>query len=310
MVDITIIGDINVDIINYPLKIFPEENRQVLTKRIFLSPGGSACNSAIACSRLGLKTRLIGRLGEDIFSNFVLDKLKEASVDTKIKISKKDECGLTVAITVGNSRSFITYKGTNQKLSPEDFSEDEIEGRIVSVAGFNLLENLRKYVKNIFLNAKEKGMETTLDPNWDPEEWGEKRVNEIIETLRITDIFFPDLEEGKAISYTDTPKLIVDKMLMYGPKIVCLKLGEEGCLVAKKGRGELVKPFHVKSLNATGTGDVFFAGFIRKYLEGKDIGECALFGNAAAALSTLKFGMERYPTYKDVNKFLRERGYG
>ena len=308
MIDITILGDANVDIINYPLKKYPEENRQFIVPNIFLSPGGSACNSAIACARMGLKVRFLSRLSDDIFSKFVIESLKSVGVEDKIKIQKNEKCGITFALTVGNSRSFITYKGTNEKLSVKDFSIEDIEGKVFSISGFNLLNNLRKDVKRLFEYAKSKGMETTLDPNWDPDGWSEKRVEDIIDVLKFTDIFFPDFEEGKAITYTEIPNLIVDKILMYGPKAVCLKLGEDGCLVARKGKAELVKSFHVKSLNATGTGDVFFAGFIREYINGKDLKDCVTFGNASAAIATTKFGLERYPTYKEVKNFLKRRG--
>ena len=57
--DVTIVGDINVDILTHPLEEYPEENQQLTIPDIYLNTGGSACNTAVACARLGLKTRFI-----------------------------------------------------------------------------------------------------------------------------------------------------------------------------------------------------------------------------------------------------------
>ena len=304
--DVTVLGDINVDMITYPLKKYPEKNRQVVVPDIYMNTGGSACNTAIACARLGLKTRLIGKLGNDEFSQFLLNKLRQVGVERKIKISKKEKTGITFALTVQDSRSFISYKGTNDTLSVKDFSLNQIKGKLFVLSGFNLLNSLRKDVNSLFEYAKEKGMKTALDPNWDPDGWSEKRVNDITNLLKNTDWFFPDLEEGEAMSFTENTKLIADKLLMYGPEIVCLKLGEEGCLLADKNKRQLIKSFHVDSLNATGSGDVFLAGFVRESLRGKSSEEAARFANATAALSITKFGLDRYPTYKQVEKFMKE----
>ena len=120
----------------------------------------------------------------------------------------------------------------------------------------------------------------------------------------MTDWFFPDLEEGKSIAFTENPNLIAVKLLMFGPKNVCLKLGEDGCLLANKNKSQLIRSFPVNPINTTGAGDVFLAALIKKSLMGESNEEAALFANAAAAMSITKFGLERYPTYKEVKNFI------
>jgi 2-dehydro-3-deoxygluconokinase len=303
--DVTIVGDINVDIKIPPLQIYPEKDRQVIVPNMYLTTGGSACNTAIACSRLGLKTRFIGKLGGDNFSKFLLKSLKDIGVETKIKISKKEKTGVTFALTVKDSRSFITYKGTNNTLKVADIPLKYIEGKVFVLSGYNLLNDLRKDAEKLFEYAKKNKMITALDPNWDPNGWTKERIEDINKLLEFTNWFFPDLEEGKAISLTEKENLILGKLAMFGPEIVCLKLGDNGCLLGEKDKKQLIDSFHVKSVNPTGSGDVFLAGFIKEILDGKSPEQAVKFANAAAALSITTFGLERYPKTEQVEKFMK-----
>jgi 2-dehydro-3-deoxygluconokinase len=175
------------------------------------------------------------------------------------------------------------------------------------MGGFNLLNGLRKDVPNLIEYAKNKHMKTGLDPNWDPEGWPENRLKDVYDVLKVVDWFFPDLKEGEAITFTDKDILIIKKLLNLGPKIVCLKMGERGCLVGDRDKIELVKSFDVKPINTTGSGDVFLAAFIKGYLSGDSLKEMVVFANAAGALSTTKIGLERYPTYKEVIEFIETK---
>jgi sugar/nucleoside kinase (ribokinase family) len=309
MVDLTIVGDVNVDIITSPIEKYPEEDSQVLLPFAYLVPGGCACNTAIACANFGLKTRLIGKLGSDMFSNYLLKILKKFGIDCEIKFEKEKNTGLTFAVNFKKmTRSMFTYRGTNELLSINDFSFNDLEGNAVVVTGFNHLNALRKDVKLLFSYAKKEGMKTFFDPNWDPEGWTENRLNDIYEILKLTDYFFPSSEEGKAIAKVKDERLAIKKLLFLGAKVVCLKMGKRGCLLGFEDTIKHLHAFQVNSVNTTGAGDIFLAGFIKCFLSGWDMEEAAIFASAAAALSTTKMGLEKYPSYKDVIDFLKVRG--
>lgn len=308
MVDVTILGDINIDIITSPIQNYPDKDSQIIIPSIHLNPGGCACNTAIACAKLGIKTRLIGKLTDDMFSKYLIKTLKNVGVDCKIKIVKNKMTGITLATTFKDmKRSFITYNGTNERLSIKDFKFDDIDGKILIITGFNLLDKLRKDVKKLFEFAKINEMKTGLDPNWDPKGWTEKRLRDIYNIFKSTDWFFPSMEEGKVIAKTDNDRLIVKKLRYLGPEIVCLKLGKRGCLVGYEDTIKPIKGFEVKSISTTGTGDVFLAGFIKGYLSDWSVEDTVRFANAAGALSTTRIGLKKYPTYKQVINFLKTR---
>ena len=309
MVDVTILGDIFADMITSPIQEYPDKDSQILVPSIRLSPGGCACNTAIACARLGIKTRLIGKLTDDLFSDYLLRIIKKVGINQKIRISKGKKTGRTLAINFKDmTRSFITFRGTNEKLTAKDFDTDDIKGKIFVVTGFNHLDALRKDVKKLFDYAQKNEMKTTLDPNWDPKGWTEKRLKDIYNIFKSTDWFFPSVEEGKAITKTDNERLVVKKLRYLGPKIVCLKLDERGCLVGYENTIQLIKGFEVKTINTTGTGDVFLAGFIKGFLSGWSVEDSVIFANAAGAICTTKTGLEKYPNYREVIRFLKRRG--
>lgn len=308
MVEVTVIGDINVDLLTSPIKSYPKKDKQIAIDFIQLNPGGSSFNLALACSRLGIKTQFIGKVGNDLFGNYLLKVAKENKIISRIKISKNEKTGITFAIAFKDkSRSFISYKGTNNTFSVNDFLFDEIKGKVLAISGFNLLNSLRKDVWRIIDYGKKIGAITSLDPNWDPDGWTEERIKDIYEILKKIDWFFPDLEEGEALTYTKNDILMVKKMINLGTKNVFLKEGDKGCLFGKKEYIKLIPSFKVNSINTTGAGDVFHAGFIKAFLLGYSIEDCVIFANAAGALSTTKVGIDRYPTEKEVKEFLSNK---
>jgi ribokinase len=305
MNDLSVIGDINLDIISFPLKNYPEREKQTMLPKIIVQLGGSSAIFASSCSRLALKTKFIGRLGFDFISEFLIKEIERIGVDSRIKRIEGEEAGITISLTFKDmKRAMITFRGSNKNLSKEDFDFGEIEGEILHVGGFNLLDSLRKDVHEIFSHARKKGMKTSLDPNWDPKGWTKQRLVDLIKILKITDFFFPDYEEGKAITKLEEPRKIVRKLLDFGVKIVALKCGKDGCYVGNENEIFHVKGFKVKSIQTTGAGDAFDAGFIKGYLSGLSLKECARFANATGALYTTKFGMGRFPKESEIKKLL------
>ncbi|MEM4397606.1 MAG: carbohydrate kinase family protein [Candidatus Woesearchaeota archaeon] len=304
MTDLTVIGDINVDFITTPFKKMPEKDKQIIVDDIELSPGGSAFNLAIAASRLGIKTKFIGKVGKDHFGKMLIEIGKKNGI--KMHVKQEGETGITLALTCDDStRSFISYKGANNNFSIKDFSFSDIEGKFLAIGGYNLLNSLRKDVLQIIEFAKNKNMKVSLDPNWDPDGWKEERIKDIYNLLPKLDFFLPDMNEAEEITFTKNDILMAKKLINLGAKNVLIKEGSKGCLLCIKEYIKLVPSFKVNSINTTGAGDVFHAAFIKSLINGKTIEDAVKYANAAAALSTTKLGINRYPTEKQVNEFLQ-----
>jgi len=308
MADLTVLGVINVDFITSPFRRNPEKDKQITVDDIELSPGGSAFNLAISASRLGIKTKFIGKVGKDYFGKMLIDIGKRNGI--KMSVRQEGETGITIALTyVDASRSFVSYKGSNNHFSLKDFSLSEIEGSFLAIGGYNLLDNLRKDVPKIVDYAKSKGMKVSLDPNWDPQGWKEERIKDIYELLPKIDYFLPDINEAEEITFTKNDILMAKKLMNLGAANVLIKEGSKGCLLCMKEYIKLIPSFKVNAINATGAGDVFHAALIKSLLNKKSLEEAARYANAAAALSTTKLGINRYPTEKQVSEFLQSLHY-
>lgn len=300
------VGDINLDLISSPLKNYPEKDRQTILPKFIVQLGGSSAIFASFCSSLGLKTKFIGRLGFDFISDFLIEEIQKAGVKTKIRRVKGETAGITISLTFEDmKRAMVSFRGSNSNLSKKDFSLKEIEGKILHVGGFNLLDSLRKDVYEIFNYARRKGMKTSLDPNWDPKGWTNKRLRDLLKILKTTDFFFPDYEEGKAITKIEDPERIVERLLEFGPKIVALKHGENGSYVGEGGEVIHVKGFKVDPIQTTGAGDAFDAGFIKAFLLNLSLKKCAEFANACGALYTTRIGRERFVKKEEIEKLLK-----
>jgi ribokinase len=298
--EVTSIGDINVDLITCKLRDMPGRDSQVIAPEIVLSSGGCAANFAKAAGRLGLRTRFIGKLGDDIFGNFLRDDLR--GVD--LKLSMGSGTGITVAITFeDNTRSFITYPGSNSELKVGDIDLNLIDGRCLHIASF-FLQGLREDTPKILDYAHDRGMFVSFDTGWDPRGWSDEDTELVKEMLEKVDIFFPNIREGRAITGARDEREICGKLLALGPTIIGLKKGGDGSYIATQDKCYTIPPFKIKTVDTTGAGDVFDAAFIFGYLRKWDLEKTGRFANAAAALSTMGYGTKKYPTEEDVEALL------
>ena len=302
--DVTCIGDVNVDILTSNIKTYPKKDTQLLIEDLTMTTGGCAANTSKALAVLGAKTRLIAKAGNDVFGDCVRkDLAKVRNLD--LHLSKGKRTGVTLAVTFEDKmRSFLTYTGGNGEFSIKDVDLGAIKGKCLHTTSFFLL-GLRGNTNRILDYAHEKGMITTFDPGFDPRGWKKKDVAQIRKTLRDVDIFFPNLSEAEAITGKKGKDKIVDALLSMGVGIVALKMGCKGSYVCTKQERTFVPPFKIKNVvDTTGAGDVYAAGFIYAYLKAWDLQECARFASAAAALKTRGFGSSKYPRYKEVEAML------
>lgn len=302
---IVAVGDMNVDLI-FPVEKMPRRGEQVLTEDLQIHGGGGATNFALACARLGAKSKLFARVGDDIFGNHVLQVLEREGVDVK-DIVQGGCTGATVALVQGLDRSFISYPGENANFSINDINPGRVKGDLVHLPSFFLLKGLQPDYPKLMDKITSK---VTFDTGFDPEGFKSDRMEYLRSVIKGVDIFFPNIEEAKRImgieeSLTGAEQRnLAKKYLALGIKTIVIKKGENGCL-ASNGKEFIEMPaFEVDVKDTTGAGDVFSAGFIVSYLEGKSLEECCRFASAAAAISVTGKGWTAYPTKMDVAEFL------
>jgi len=101
--DLTCIGDVNVDVITSKIDCFPKKDAQTIISDVRMTPGGCSANLAKAAALLGLKTRLIGKIGRDFFGEYVREDFRRIkNLDARLMPGSKT--GVTVAVTFQDRR--------------------------------------------------------------------------------------------------------------------------------------------------------------------------------------------------------------
>lgn len=310
-VDVVCVG---VMLIDLPLRLLNEDvfdRETTMVDDIQLITGGDALNEAVILSRLGNKVALIGHIGKDMFGDFLIKQCEENYIDHSNVI--KDPHVSTrinvVLIKENGQRHFIkNMNGSSRSFHEEEINYETIKSaKVVSLASIfasKLRDN--KVILKILKTAKENNVITFADMV--PIQNGET-IEFLSESLPYLDYFLPNLEEAEMLTGKKSPDDIADCLIDYGIKNVVIKMGEKGCFIKNRENRFVLPAIRAKTIDTTGAGDNFVAGFITGLLAGKDIEECGRYANAVAALSTESIGAttgvknkKQIEVYQDQNR--------
>lgn len=285
MLDVVAVGDICVDFITPPLRVFSLGDRQLWLEDLPMVPGGNATNFALGAAALGLRAGLAACLGDDAISVFLRSTLREAGVTALVRVRKGLEAGRTVALThADGSRQLLTYNGANLAFGPRDVPVKVLQSRHVHRAGYWWTPKLRgKPTRDLLKRARDRGAETSLDIATDPEGWTDDRRESVLSVLPEVTIFFANEEEACGVFGTKGIESAAREAHAHGVEVLAVHQGERGCTIAAKGDVSRVPALPVEPRNPTGAGDLFNAGFVYGRLAGWPLHRAARFGNAVAA---------------------------
>jgi sugar/nucleoside kinase (ribokinase family) len=287
--DVTIAGELNLDMILYGV---PEElprERELLADRMTLTLGGSSAILAHNLAALGSSVGFQSRIGDDDFGQIVMQPLHASGVDVSRmrRTAGAVKTGITVILQREHWRNMVTYAGTISELTWDDLDFDYLtNSRHFHVSSFYLQRGLRARVPELFRKIKDAGLTISLDTNDDPDDRWEGGLDQ---ALRHVDIFMPNEREAQKAAGVNDLEGAVRKLSALVPLVV-VKMGSEGAL-AQRGSERFVSPARrVDFVDAVGAGDSFDAGFLHEYLRGGDLPECLAAGNLAGAFSTTRTG--------------------
>jgi sugar/nucleoside kinase (ribokinase family) len=154
------------------------------------------------------------------------------------------------------------------------------------LASMFVVPHLRMNAAKMLCDAKQAGLTTSFDTNWDPQgEWMQAVQN----CLPHIDIFFMNEDEARLITGIEEPSAAAGVLLAGGVSTVAIKLGQHGCAIY--GREETICPaFPVDAVDTTGAGDCFVAGFLAARQQNLPPREVGRFANAVGALSVQRIG--------------------
>jgi len=303
--DVTIAGELNLDLILYglPEQLSPE--RELVADRMMLTLGSSSAIVAHNLSVLGSRVGFQSRIGDDPLGQIALERLQQGGVDTSLvrRVSGASTTGLTVILPHGSWRNILTYMGTIAELSWNDLDLDYLaDSRHFHLSSYYLHRELRPRIGELFEHLKSKGLTISLDTNDDPDDQWD---GGLLETLQYVDVLLPNEREACKIIGTEDLELAIGKLSELVPLVV-VKLGRKGAL-AQRGQERLLSPGQdVVVIDTVGAGDSFDAGFLYRYVAGADLAACLKTGNAAGAFSTTHpGGTEAFRDSSHCESFLK-----
>ena len=287
--DVLVVGELNIDLILNNIESFPEMGKEKISRDMSLVMGSSSAIFACNIASLGNRTGFIGKVGHDDFGDIVLNSLKNKKVDTSLIIRGSNvNTGATIVLNYDQNRAMITYPGAMENLVVDDIPFSQFRNaRHLHLSSFFLQTGIKQDIAQIFKKAKEEGLTTSMDIQWDPDEQWDFDYREILPYI---DVFFPNEAEITALTGTNDPQSAIHKLKQYA-KIIAVKSGNKGSYLWHDNKLVHKNAYtNDNVVDAIGAGDSFNAGFIHKFLRGESAPGCLDFANLTGAISTTAAG--------------------
>ena len=307
--DVIVVGELNVDLILNSIDSFPEMGKEKIAKAMTLTLGSSSAIFASNLSSLGAKVAFVGKIGDDPFGGLVIKSLQEKKVNTDFIITGKLNTGATIVLNYSEDRAMVTYPGAMEDLTIADINEEAIKSaKHLHFSSYFLQPGIQPGLSKLFKTAKDNGLTTSLDIQWDPNEKWNFNYREV---LPFVDVFLPNEQEALLLTRESVLENAIKELTSYA-KYVVVKLGSKGSIAATGNKSVFKQSFYNKDVvDAIGAGDSFNAGFIFKFINGSGIDECQSFGNLAGAINTTAAGgTTAFESYEQVVRVGKEKfGY-
>jgi len=280
--------------------------------------GGAPANVAVGLARLGVKSALMGKAGEDGFGRFLVKTLTDDGVDVSpLRRSRTTRTPLAfVSLAQDAEREFLFYGDISSGFCSDDIDFNAIEqARLIHFGSIGLIPEPSRIATLMAVDAaRAKQLHVSFDANlrldlWPTADAASEAIRDGIERATIVKLSEEELEflTGK----TD-PVEGVRQLHHTGLKLVVVTHGKAGCTFVTDDTHGLVPGFTVKPVDTTGAGDAFVAGLLAGLLEGdapltaERLTAMCRFANAAGALATTKRGaIPALPTRAEVEELVR-----
>jgi len=291
--DVACLGILVADIFASPIDRLPAAGQLSLTDGFVLGAGGCATNTAACLSRLGRKVKVLGKVGDDFFGDFVLDDLRRLGTDVSgvLRSQTHPTSGTVILNVKGEDRRFVHCIGANADFSFPDISLsilDEI--RVLYVGGYLAMPGFGEDdLTQLFREAKQRSVVTVLDVVVPP---GLSLTQSQVEAmLAYADVFLPNDDEGYAMSGLREPRDQAEFFARANPACdVVITQGARGALARRANEVIQVGAYSVRSVDGSGAGDAFAAGFVAGLLEDWSLEETLRFASAVGASCTRALG--------------------
>ena len=299
--DVVGFGALNVDKLYNVNKITCEDEESYITD-FNRSCGGSAANTVIGLSKLGMKTGFIGKVSKDPDGKLLIENLQKEGVDTEGIILSEGRSGNVLGFVDKNGqRALYVDPGVNDLIKSDEVKLDYLEdSKVLHLASF-VGESFK--AQESIINEISEDIIVSLDPGRIYAERGIKYLKNI---LNRTDIILTNEEELKYLTGNKYKSFQegAEVLLEYNITTVVIKRGDKGVYITNGDESHLIEPFAVNCIDTTGAGDAFNAGFLYGLLNNKNIEESGKLGNFIASCCIRESGaIKGLPKISELDKF-------
>lgn len=285
-----VVGSINMDMTVTADKI-PLKGETIKGYDISYIPGGKGANQAVAAARLGAEVIMFGCVGQDEHGRLLIENLnKEGIQTTHIKTVQNQTTGLAIITIAENDNSIIVVAGANNEVTTSyvDTIKDELLACDMVLLQHEIPQETVEYVINLCYEHK---VSVILNPA------PARPVSQ--ENIEKINYLTPNEHEAVVLFGTDRS---TDDILKSYPEKLIITQGSRGVSVCKKDGSILTVPARkAKVVDTTGAGDTLNGAFTVAIAKEDSIEAALRFANAAASLSTEKFGAQGgMPTFHEV----------
>ncbi len=311
---VLIAGDANVDIIvPYP-KFLNAEKTRIEYPKPCLQGGGTAANTAVALSRLGVETGFLGSIGDDQYGKYIQKDLTEEKIDTAQLIVEPElnTVGVFAFIDETGERYLWGWPRVAQAFKIID--ENKVNFKAVKEAcwvhssGMALVydTSARHTITKIFKVAYEAGIPTSFDLNLraDNGNLDPSYRTAVMEIIKYCSYVLGSAKDefyylGESEDWLENAGAFVTE-----DRTIIVRMGKDGSIGLAKDKQAQAPAYPVEVVDTVGAGDVYNAGFIAAKLEGCSLEGCLKMGNAAAGYTVNQKGARNCPHRKELEKFM------
>ncbi|MEO8595184.1 MAG: PfkB family carbohydrate kinase [Candidatus Solibacter sp.] len=261
---------------------FPAYSGKVPFETEFMSPGGQVASAMVACARLGLRTKYVGAVGDDLRGRIQLESLQGTGIDLEHLFVRHGCPNQSAYIIVDRStgeRTVLWRRDDSLAIHPDEITDEMISGaRLLHIDGHDT-----PAVARAAGIARRHGIPVTVDvdtiyPGFD-------QVLPNVDYL-LASKEFPEGWTGER----DPFRALEILQREYGMRVAATTLGSYGSLARESGVYHYAPGYVVNCVDTTGAGDVFHGGFCYAVLQGMAIQQALEFANAMAALNCTALG--------------------
>ena len=303
---VLVAGSINMDVVATADR-HPRIGETVAGHAVLYFPGGKGANQAVAASKLGAPTVLIGRLGKDAFGDELKTFLAAQAIDlTFVQQTAEAHTGTAVITTANADNTIVVIPGANALVSAADVAAPVLAKGDIAVSQFEIP---LPAISAFFQRARAADATTILNPA--PAKEFSRELLDLVDILILNESELGFLTKTELRDTDDHARIIdaIRSLQTSKDKIVCVTLGKRGVLALTGGEPLIIQGCDVKAVDTTGAGDCF-VGAVAAVLSGrKSIRDALGYANVAASICVQRMGAApSMPTAKEVEAVLRRPG--